>query len=88
LVGAQPAAAQGFGWREAWDWVAGLWNGADCGFEIDPSGCSLHPASSADTVNVGPEIDPNGGPTTNGDCGAEIDPSGKCKPPLSPNSGG
>jgi hypothetical protein len=86
VAGARPAAAEGLGWREAWDWLSGLWGGitlqaGDCGLEIDPDGCPKH-ASSADTVNVGPEIDPDGGPTTDSDCGYEIDPSGvpKCKP--------
>lgn len=84
VAGARPAAAEGLGWREAWDWLSGLWGGitlqaGDCGYEIDPNGCPKHQSSAAD---AGPEIDPNGGPTANGDCGPEIDPDGKphCRP--------
>jgi hypothetical protein len=90
LAGAQPAAAQGLGWRETWDWLSSLWNGAgDCGPEIDPNGCSQHQGAvtSADTVDAGFEIDPSGGPSTNGDCGPEIDPSGKCKPSNTASGG-
>jgi hypothetical protein len=86
VAGARPAAAEGLGWRQAWDWLSGLWGGVslqagDCGLEIDPSGCPKH-QSSADSVDAGPEIDPNGGLTTNADCGLEIDPNGvpRCKP--------
>jgi hypothetical protein len=84
VAGARPAAAEGLGWRQAWDWLSGLWGGVTlqaggCGLEIDPSGCPKH-SSSADTVDV--VIDPSGGPTTNSDCGLEIDPNGvpRCKP--------
>lgn len=87
VAGARPAAAEGLGWREAWDWLSGLWGGitlqaGDCGLEIDPSGGCLKHQSSADTVDAGLEIDPDGGPTTNSDCGLEIDPNGvpRCKP--------
>lgn len=69
VAGARPAAAEGLGWRQAWDWLSGLWGGV-----------SLQHQSSADTVDAGPEIDPNGGPTTNAECGLEIDPDGKCRP--------
>jgi hypothetical protein len=85
VAGPRPAAAEGLGWREAWDWLAGLWGGVtlqagECGLEIDPNGGCLKNQSSGDTVNVGPEIDPDGGPTANADCGLEIDPSGNCRP--------
>ena len=72
VAGARPAAAEGLGWREAFDWLSRLWGG------IALQAPKLQ--SSADAV--GPEIDPNGGPTTNGDCGLEIDPDGvpRCKP--------
>jgi hypothetical protein len=78
VAGARPAAAEGFNWREALDWFAGFWGGV-----------TLQHQSSADTVNVGPEIDPNGGPTTNGDCGLEIDPDGvpRCRPTGAASSG-
>jgi hypothetical protein len=87
VTGARPAAAESLGWRQAWDWLSGLWGGislvqtGDCGPEIDPNGGLTH-QSSPDSVDAGPEIDPDGGPTTNADCGLEIDPSGKpvCKP--------
>ena len=81
VAGAQPAAAEGFGWRNAWDWLVGFWatsstcTGGDCGAEIDPNG----------RPNAGPEIDPDGS-TTQGDCGPEIDPIGRpCPlPPVGP----
>jgi hypothetical protein len=71
VAGARPAAAESFNWREAWDRLAGFWGGI-----------TLQYQSSADTADAGPEIDPNGGATTDGDCGPEIDPNGvpKCKP--------
>jgi hypothetical protein len=85
VAGAQPAAAEGLGWREAWNWLSRLWVGVtlqagECGLAIDPSGCPRHQGRAAEAA--GAEIDPNGGPTTNAECGAEIDPSGKpvCKP--------
>jgi hypothetical protein len=84
VAGAQPAAAEGLNWREAWDWMSRLWGGvtlqADCGLEIDPSGCPKHQGQAVDAVDAGPEIDPSGGPSTNGDCGPEIEPDGCHKP--------
>lgn len=59
---AQPAAAQGLGWREAWDWVSSLWGGATL----------FQPVSSIDSVH-GEEEPPA---TPNGECGPEIDPNG------------
>lgn len=86
VAGAQPAAAEGLGWREAWDWLSRLWGGVtlqagECGLEIDPNGCPRL-QGAAEAVDAGPEIDPSGGPTTNAECGPEIDPDGKpvCKP--------
>jgi hypothetical protein len=80
VAGAQPVAAEGLGWREAWDWLSRLWSGVtlqagDCGFEIDPSGCPKHQGQAMDAVDAG-----SGGSSTNSDCGPEIDPNGKCKP--------
>lgn len=79
VAGARPAAAESFNWREAWDWFAGFWGSI-----------TLQHECSADTVDVGPEIDPSGSPTTDSDCGLEIDPSGKpvCKPTTGTTSGG
>lgn len=79
VAGARPAAAEGFNWRDACDWLAGLWGGITLQHQI-----------SADTVDAGPEIDPSGGPTTDDDCGLEIDPSGKpvCKPATGAAAGG
>jgi hypothetical protein len=79
VAGAQPAAAEGLGWREAWDWLSRLWGG--CGLEIDPNG-DPRLQGATESVDAGFEIDPSGGPTTNAECGPEIDPSGKpvCKP--------
>src|SRR5215218_1340294 len=76
VAGARPAAAEGLGWRQAWDWLSGLWGG------VSLQSGELKHQSSADSVDVGLEIDPSGGPTTNADCGLEIDPNGvpKCKP--------
>src|SRR6187200_3322206 len=70
--GARPAAAEGLGWREAFDWLSRLWGGI----------ALQAPKLQSSVDAVGPEIDPSGGPTTNGDCGPEIDPNGvpKCKP--------
>lgn len=76
VASAQPAAAAELGWRQAWDWLSGLWGGVT---QLQPLH-SLHPATAADTVNVGPGTDPSGSPTTNGDCGLEIDPNGGCRP--------
>lgn len=48
LAGARPAAAAGFSWREAWEWLGRIWGAStlqaapqavgDCGPEIDPNG--------------------------------------------------
>jgi hypothetical protein len=87
LAGAQPAAAQGFGWHEAWDWLSSLWGGGvtllparaadgDCGLEIDPNGCPRPHSTGAGS----------GSPTTDGDCGPEIDPDG-CPRPHSTGTG-
>lgn len=76
LAGARPAAAEGFGWREAWEWLGRVWSG----FTL------VQPAVEA-TGDCGPEIDPDGRPrpcpqsiapqpTPQGDCGFEIDPNG------------
>ena len=87
VAGTRPAEAEDFGWRQAWDWLSGLWGGitfqtGDCGPEINPSGGCLKHQSSADVTDAGLEVGP--GPTTNGECGYEIDPSGvlvpRCKP--------
>lgn len=71
VAGAQPAAAEGFGWRSAWDWLAGFW-----GLSTQVS----TPVFDASEGDAGPEIDPDGA-TTQGDCGAEIDPDGRTCPP-------
>lgn len=80
VAGAQPASAAGFGWRDAWNWLAGFWAastcaGTDCGPEIDPDG----------RPDAGLEIDPDGS-TVQGDCGPEIDPNGLTCP--RPSAGG
>lgn len=79
VAGARPAAAESLNWREALDWLGRLWGGI-----------TLQHQTSADTVTVGPGIDPSGSPTTNSDCGLEIDPNGvpKCKPTSGAASGG
>ena len=75
--GAQPAAAEGFGWREAWDWLSKLWGGVTF----------LQPSTAADGATG--EGDPgSGGPATNGDCGLEIDPNGCPRPTGGAGSGG
>ncbi|HEX3131463.1 MAG TPA: hypothetical protein VH394_29270 [Thermoanaerobaculia bacterium] len=70
VAGARPAAAESLGWREAWDWLSGLFGRVTAQHLV-----------SEDTVTVGPE-NPGGGPTSSGDCGLEIDPNGvpRCKP--------
>ncbi|HEX6864836.1 MAG TPA: hypothetical protein VF414_18540 [Thermoanaerobaculia bacterium] len=65
-LSAQPAAAQGPVWRDAWDWLGRLWS----------SVTFLQPVHEA----AGLEIDPDGGPVPTGDCGPEIDPDGKPRP--------
>lgn len=70
VAGAQPAAAEGLGWSEAWNWLSGLWGGI-----------TLRSQTSADNVDAGP----NGGPAINGDCGFEIDPNGVLVPRCKPN---
>lgn len=65
-LSAQPAAAQGPVWRDAWDWLGRLWS----------SVTFLQPVHEA----AGLEIDPDGGPAPTGDCGPEIDPDGKPRP--------
>jgi hypothetical protein len=76
LVSAQPAAAQGFGWREAWDWLSNLWGGVTF----------LQAGTDADgaTVQGGSETS---GPAANGDCGPEIDPDGCPRPTTGTGSG-
>ena len=75
VAGAQPASAEGFGWRNAWDWLVGFWatsntcTGGDCGLEIDPNG-------STTQGDCGAEIDPNGRPCPLPPAGGEIDPNG------------
>ncbi|HWM90427.1 MAG TPA: hypothetical protein VN493_06635 [Thermoanaerobaculia bacterium] len=80
LASARPAAAEGFSWREAWDWMGRAWSGftllqpaaeasRDCGLEIDPNGRPCLPPGAV--------TDPN--PIPQGDCGLEIDPDGRCR---------
>jgi hypothetical protein len=78
LGSAQPAAAQGFVWREAWDWLSGLLGGVTF----------LHAATEADgaTVQGGSESGTSG-PGANGECGPEIDPNGRCQPATGSGSG-
>jgi hypothetical protein len=77
-LSAQPAAAQGPVWRDAWDWLGRLWSGVtflqpayeatgDCGFEIDPDG------------KPRPRLCPQASPAPTGECGPEIDPDGRCQ---------
>ncbi len=85
VAGAQPAAAVGFGWRDALDWMAGFWSasntctGGDCGGEIDPNGrpdAGLEIDPNGSTAPCGLEIDPNGRPCMLPPVGPEIDPNG------------
>lgn len=81
VAGAQPAAAQGFGWREALDWLSRLCGGITLR--------TMHHQDPADAVKAGYESDSGGGPAANADCGPEIDPNGvpKCKPTGSASGG-
>lgn len=75
VVGAQPVAAEGLGWRQAWDWLMGFWSttatcaSGDCGPEIDPNGSTVN-------GDCGAEIDPNGRTCPLPSAGGEIDPNG------------
>ncbi len=65
--GAQPAAAEGLGWKAALDWFTSLWEAPGL----------FQPRSAVDAVQGGEGIPPS---TPTVDCGPEVDPNGSPRP--------
>lgn len=78
-----PAQAAGFDparvedlWAAVWDWLAGLWGGAETGASLRPETAESGASCSGDQ---GACVDPNGAGTQStcqGDAGACVDPNG------------